>query len=156
MPPLPLPFALLWGFTLPAPRPGLLWAPGALPGPSRARCTSSSHRRRAPIRSRRRRTSTSRRCGKPSRPCCMRHAPRGAAPSRGTPREGCRSVSTWRASPRVFGSARRRRRHGWSGRASPRPGRCHPPCPSNSHPRWQRTRDILRWRRRRAAGPGPL
>lgn len=108
LPPLPLPFTLLWGFTLPAPRPGLLRAPGALPGPPRARCTSSSHRRRAPIRSHRRQTSTSRRCGKPSRPCYMRRVPRGAAPSRGTPRGGCRSVSTWRASPRAFGSARRR------------------------------------------------
>lgn len=94
-----LAFALLWGFTLPAPRPGLLRAPGALPGPSWARCTSPSHRRRAPIRSRRRRTSTSRRCRnlRALAVCVMR--PEGLHPVGGTPREGCRSVSTWRASP---------------------------------------------------------
>ena len=108
LPPLSLPFRPPGEVTLPALRPGLLRAPGRLHWPLRARRTPSTRRPQAPTRCRQSRTSTSCRCAIPSRPCCMRHALRGAVSTRGTPRGGSRSVSTWKGSPRAFGSARRR------------------------------------------------
>lgn len=108
LPPLSLPFRPPGEVTLPALRPGLLRAPGRLHWPLRARRTPSTRRPQAPTRCRQSRTSTSCRCAIPSRPCCMRHALRGAVSTRGTPRGGSRSVSTWKGSPRASGSARRR------------------------------------------------
>lgn len=108
LPPLSLPFRPPGEVTLPALRPGLLRAPGRLHWPLRARRTPSTRRPQAPTRCRQSRTSTSCRCAIPSRPCCMRHALRGAVSTRGTPRGGSRSASTWKGSPRASGSARRR------------------------------------------------
>ena len=86
LPPLSLPFRPPGEVTLPALRPGLLRAPGRLHWPLRARRTPSTRRPQAPTRCRQSRTSTSCRCAIPSRPCCMRHALRGAVSTRGTPR----------------------------------------------------------------------
>lgn len=108
LPPLSLPFRPPGEVTLPALRPGLLRAPGRLHWPLRARRTPSTRRPQAPTRCRQSRTSTSCRCAIPSRPCCMRHVLRGAVSTRGTPRGGSRSASTWKGSPRASGSARRR------------------------------------------------
>ena len=108
LPPLSLPFRPPGEVTLPALRPGLLRAPGRLHWPLRSRRTPSTRRPQAPTRCRQSRTSTSCRCAIPSRPCCMRHALRGAVSTRGTTRGGSRSASTWKGSPRASGSARRR------------------------------------------------
>lgn len=107
LPPLPLPFALLWVFTLPAPRPGLLRAPGALPGPPRARCTLSSHRRRAPRYYSRPRPSrcrpTARPCVLPCHRCGRRYSPRPVVATPATPPPGHRYGPSSRDFPRACG-----------------------------------------------------